>query len=278
MSLSRNLPAELLSVFLLTSGCSAQGEPEGMSLPPSPPYEALDWPLSTNGMNPVDFWAAANQGALATLGAAALLDENDKLVATPLLDTSGGSSVLRYLIRCALNDETTVKSVGGAKFAGDIGLAPDWTSRALTTSEQRWITACLLDHLNGLGQSVSIALVGTNPALIADPGDDAASYTISDVTSFGNVFLGVPKAYVCADLGVSLGCGVFASIYTLQRLCGLSPTCGATNLGLCALVCVHDAVGNPSCTVPLGPTYAEAIATRLEATVAVSLYPLCSFP
>jgi len=278
MSLSRNVPAKLFSVCMLASGCLMQGEPADTQLPPlSRPYLRADWPLSTNGMNPVDFWVPANQAALRSLGAAALLDNGKNLVATSLLNTDGGRSILGYIIRCALDDNTTVKSAGGATFGGDIGLASAWTSRALTTSEQRWMTACLLDHLNGLGQNVSIALVGNNPALIADPGEDAQGYTISEMTAFGNLFLGSPKAYICADLGINLACGGAASTHTLKRICGLSPTCGATHLGLCALACSHDAAGNPTCTVPLGPTYAEAISTRLEETVAVSLYPLCSF-
>jgi hypothetical protein len=97
------------------------------------------------------------------------------------------------------------------------------------------------------------------------------------MTAFGNIFSGPQQAYVCADLGVDLACGLGFSTYTLQRVCGLLPTCGATVLGLCALNCTYDGDDNPTCRVLplLGPTYPEAISTRLDETGFVSLYPLC---
>jgi hypothetical protein len=278
MSLSRNVFMAQLSVCVLASGCTLGGETQDAPLDPiAVPSTTLDRPLGTNGLSPVDFWAPANQQALRNLGAAALQGTGGTLVATPLLDTAGGRSILSHVFRCALSDSTTVQSVAGYTFAGDFNLAPAWTSRSLTTSEQRWLTACLLDHLNGLGASVSILLQGSHPGLVADPDDDPTGYTINDTTAFGNIFLGNPKAYVCVDPGIQIACGVGFSTYTLQRICGLSPTCGASLLGLCTLICAHDAAGDPTCTVPLGSTYPEAISTKLSETAALSLYPVCSF-
>jgi hypothetical protein len=286
MSFSRNVSMSLLGVCVLVSGCSVEGgEPEdvpavGIDLPDegiSAPSMTLDFPISTNGLSPTDFWVPANQQALRSLGAGALYNAGGALVPTTLLNTLGGQSVLRHALRCALNDGTTVQSASGA-FAGELNLAPAWASRALNTSEQRWLTACMLDHLNGLAAEVSIGLVGQHPALVAAPGFDSTDYTINDQTAFGNLFLASPKAYICPDLGLNLVCGLQVSTYTLLRICGLSPTCGATVLLPCSLICSRDAAGNPTCTYPLllGPTYTEAISTKLEENVALSLYPLCS--
>jgi hypothetical protein len=279
MSSSRNLAPAWLGVCVLVSGCFTKEELEDAPFDPMTdvPYRTLEGPVSTNGLSPVDFWAADRQQALRALGASALLDEGGTLVATPLLDTPAGRSVLSYALRCALGGGTTVQSAPGATFTGDLALAPAWTARALTTSEQRWVTACLLDHLNGLGSHVSIMLQGNHPALIVDPNDDPASYSIDEMTGFGNMFLSTPKAYVCVDPSLDLSCGANTSLSVLQRICGSSPTCGATNLGLCTLVCSKDAAGNPTCAAPLGATYPESISTKLQRSVAVSLYPLCVF-
>jgi hypothetical protein len=279
MLLSRYLSMSLLGVCVLASGCSVEGESDEVPFDRiSVPSKTLDYPVTTNGLNPLDFWVPANQQALRSLGVAALLDAGGTLVPTTLLNTAGGQSVLRHALRCALNDDTTVQSAAGDAFAGELNLASAWASRALNTSEQRWLTACLLDHLNGLDAEVSIGLVGQHPALVAAPGFDSSDYTINDQTAFGNLFLASPKAYICPDLGLNLVCGLQVSTYTLLRICGLSPTCGATVLLPCSLICSRDAAGNPTCTYPLllGPTYTEAISTKLEENVALSLYPLCS--
>ena len=279
MWLSRNPCTALFVVCGLASGCLRSGEPADDPVDgiPDVPRTTLDIPVSTNGMNPLDFWAPANQQALRDMGAAALLREGGVLWATPLLDTAAGRSILGYTLGCALGDGATVQSVTGYMFAGNLALAPGWTGRSLTTSEQRWVTACLLDHLNGLNVTVPILMVGDHQALALHPGDDVSGYTIHDMTAFGNLFLGSPTAYLCVDLDICLACGVGYSTYTLQRICGASATCGATHLGVCGLICAHDAAGNPTCTVPLGATYGEAIATRLQRSGAVSLYPVCSF-
>jgi hypothetical protein len=272
----------LLSVLSSGSGCLAAGDAGDIDGSVAVPRAALAGPVGANGLSPVDFWAPSIQADLRDLGDGALLTWGGALVNTDLLDTAGGRSVLEYTIRCALSDGTTVQRDGYA-FEGDLALAPAWTSRGLTTSEQRWMTACLLQHLNGLGASVPIMLEGSHPALVPDEGDDVSEYTIPDTTAFGNLFLPpllglLPKAYVCLDPGLDLACGAGLSLYTLERICGLSPTCGITVLGLCDLVCTYDEEGDPTCTAPLGSTYPQAIVSKLDESLFLSLWPLCELP
>jgi hypothetical protein len=199
------------------------------------------------------------------------------LVSTPLLKEASGRSVLRYAIKCALPGGQTVHSSSGASFKGEDALAPAWTSRALTTSERRWVTACLLQLLNGVGAHVPILLQGSHPALTPDPGVDLSSYTIQDTTVFGNLFVQSGPAWVCINSSVQLACGVGWSEHTLQRICGLSPTCGITLLGPCALSCGYDARGVPStCSPILGEAYAQAITSKLQESGFLALYPLCA--
>ncbi len=270
--------ALLLSFLTAMTGCIASADTEeALDIDPlAVPYETMEGPETSNGLSPVAFWDLGNQQALRSLGAAALVGASGTLPATALLGTAGGRSVLGYTVRCALPAGVTVQSANGEVFQGDIGLAPAWTSRALTTSEQRWMTACLLQQLNGVGAHVPILLTGAHPALVPDPGVDTSSYEVADATTFGNLFASSPRAYVCADLGLHLACGVGFSAHTLQRLCGLSPTCGISVLGLCALTCSYGPSGAPSCGPLFGPSYTETISTRVEETGFLSLYPLCA--
>jgi hypothetical protein len=282
MSSNHRARALLLSASIALVGCLAPVDDEvGVNDAIGVPYETMEGPYGNNGLNPVDFWSLSNQQALRALGAGALNNSSGALVSTSLLGTAGGRSVLSYTIRCALPGSASVQAADGSVFYGDLGFAPDWSTRALTTSEQRWMTACLLQHLNGLGQHVTMLLQGSHSALDPNPGEDYSDYAIGDITTFGNVFeqnlLGY-KAWACVDPILDLSCGVGLSTITLERLCGLSPTCGINILGPCALYCSYSASGDPSCTPLLGSTYTQSIASKLEESAFISLYPLCLLP
>ena len=48
--------------------------------------------------------------------------------------------------------------------------------------------------------------------------------------------------------------------------------------GTPAMQCSYSASGDPSCTPLLGSTYTQAIASKLEESAFISLYPLCILP
>lgn len=267
-----------LTSTLLATGCALDASVDDFDIGGdlSVPYETMEGPVTGNGLNPLDFWAPENRQALTALASGPLLTAQGALVPTPLLATPGGQSVLAHTLRCALPAGASIPGPAGVPFTGSIGLAPDWQTRGLTPTEQRWMTACLLQLLNGLAASVALMLEGSHPALDPRPGEDRADYVISDVTVFGNLFTPTPAAYVCVDPMIELHCdGIGWSNYTLLRLCGLSPSCGITPLTLCPLYCTRDANGDPACALPLGPDYPEAISSKVTETSFISLYPLC---
>ena len=57
------------------------------------------------------------------------------------LVNAGGESLLRYAIGCALPAQASFQVEDGTRFSGSLGIAPQWTERALNPVEQRWITA-----------------------------------------------------------------------------------------------------------------------------------------
>jgi hypothetical protein len=112
-----------------------------------------------------------NRLSLNSLSSVALTPDGESLASTDLLSDEGGRELLRYLVRCALPEGTELTgSTGQASytFHGLVGLAPAWLDQPLKTSEQRWVSGCLLAHVNGYGVEVPISLRGQHPALYAD--------------------------------------------------------------------------------------------------------------
>lgn len=234
--------------------------------------EALEW---TNGNDPIFFWNPSTQTALRALAQGALGDADENLTNTPLTSLTAGRHLLGYVIGCALPAGTSLTD-DGVTYQGVAGLAPSWETSALTdVSSQRWVTACVLQTLNGLGVHVPLRLFGSNPALADLPTSDLSKYTVPDATMFGNVFTSTnPRAYACTDMGFLKGCTIDASAYALKRICGLSLACGLSLLGPCSASCVAGATG-ATCKDPSNTVYPEAISSKLQRTLVIKLDPLC---
>ena len=91
-----------------------------------------------------------------------------------LASTADKRKQLTYLVRCALPaDVALYADIEGERFTfpGSIGLAPRWLTEAMTPSEERWVSACLLAHVNYFGKHVRISIRATGVAV------PAVSYT-----------------------------------------------------------------------------------------------------
>ncbi|MEI6334134.1 MAG: hypothetical protein WCS87_06205 [Methylococcaceae bacterium] len=111
-----------------------------------------------------------------------------------------GRSLLKYLVRCALDNGTEAHlSLPGEKFIymGGVGLAPEWAQRALTLTEQRWVSACIFALTNKLGKSVRVDLRAAHPKIGEDTEEEKRIYLLHEGGFFGNLFLPVPVSYVC---------------------------------------------------------------------------------
>ena len=84
-------------------------------------------------------------------------------------------------------------------FPGSIGLAPHWHTQAMTPSEERWVSACLLAHVNFFGKHVRISIRATDPPVpeLEASSEERKTYTIAEGGFFGNLFLPQPVAYTC---------------------------------------------------------------------------------
>ena len=82
-------------------------------------------------------------------------------VPSNLADTPTKREQLKYLVGCALAEETEAyTTVDGEEyiFEGDMGLAPQWIDKGLTPEEERWVSACMLAKTNFFGKHVRISM------------------------------------------------------------------------------------------------------------------------
>jgi hypothetical protein len=119
-----------------------------------------------------------------------------------LASTAAKRKQLTYLVRCALPaDVTLYADIEGERFTfpGSIGLAPRWLTEAMTPSEERWVSACLLAHVNYFGKHVQISIRAAGVAVpeLQTSTDEQQTYTIFEGGFFGNLFAPAPVAYTC---------------------------------------------------------------------------------
>jgi len=122
-----------------------------------------------------------------------------------LASTAAKRHQLTYLVRCALPEHIVVYAdYGGERFTfqGSMGLAPRWLAEAMTPSDERWVSACLLAHVNYFGKHVRVSMRATPPPVPAFEADDdeQQTYTIFEGGFFGNLFLPQPVAYTCQGM------------------------------------------------------------------------------
>src|ERR1043165_3688240 len=119
---------------------------------------------------------------------------------TAQLDSTGAGAVggnaasrkvLNYAAGCALDATQTVNfTVGGVNFTlyGAMGMVPAWTSRAITTDEAAWISACVFARVNLTSASITISARGSL-ANLGSTSDELANYRIEEGAFWGNAFV-----------------------------------------------------------------------------------------
>jgi hypothetical protein len=206
--------------------------------------------VGIGGLSPACFWHKDTQFALRTLGNQSLVGEDGFLRAAPMLSTSC-KEVLSYLVRCALPAGETVETMSGETYTGSFGLAARWHEAGMANPEKGWVTACMLQHLNGTESGVPFMLEGPNTEL------DGARIMEKDVSADsivgGNLFNawtapidGPPfNAYACVDDGLSEVCGQDAEGALRARMCGdvAASACGLVIVGECSTACTFDESG-----------------------------------
>jgi hypothetical protein len=109
---------------------------------------------------------------------------------------------LQYLVRCALPQSIILYTQQGTErftFPGEMGLAPGWLQHAMTPTEERWVSACMLAMVNYFGKHVEVSIRAEPPPVpfLVPSDEEKHHFTIFEGGFFGNLFRPHPVAYVC---------------------------------------------------------------------------------
>lgn len=148
---------------------------------------------------------------------------------------------LKYLVSCALDEGTGLQgNYGGEtyKFPGGMGLAPHWNESALSLSERRWVSACILARTNAFGERIQISLRADAPfASLQSTPQEMASHSLYEGGFFGDLFAEDAAAFVCVGARHSDGVAARAK---RRRVCSdtvedgtLRTQCGFIQVGTC---------------------------------------------
>lgn len=159
-----------------------------------------------------------------------------------LIATAQARQQLKYLASCALDPDTVLhgaKDGQAYEFPGSMGLAPAWSKRALSLSERRWVSACILARTNAFGVSVQISMRATEPTFtsLAATSGEVESHSLYEGAFYGDLFADQAFAFVCVGKTHSSEQAVRAK---RQRVCtdvaqdGSNVTqCGFVQTGIC---------------------------------------------
>ncbi len=130
--------------------------------------------------------------------------------AAALLSTADGRDLFGYIVSCALPKQVTLHAqVDGTDyaFAGAIGLAPEWTERAIHTHSQHWVSSCILARVNAHDISLLISLRGPSHALSTTQ-QEAHDYSLEEGAFYGQIFVPDDQqivAYACEGRAQAAG-------------------------------------------------------------------------
>jgi hypothetical protein len=150
-----------------------------------------------------------------------------------LANSPYAAEFLRYAIRCALpaGQSLTYEEPGAIfVFHGLLGVAPGWAYGPATLDDERWVSACLLAHVNFYAVHVDVSLRGAHNGLATTP-TELVDFPIDHEAFWGNIFRD-PRSLVSCT-GVAAG----GSSSSPQRVCATSSVCGFQSVGGCALNC-----------------------------------------
>jgi hypothetical protein len=232
-----------LSLVVVVAGCAASGP----SLGTTESHVETQNRLATNRL-------ATNRLATNRLATNGLSEATSIADLKTMASDEGGRELLTYMVSCALPEGQSLDVVtddGTYTFDGMIGLAPDWVTQPLSTTDARWVSACLLARVNYYGVTVHISMRGDSPALAITP-EEGTDYPLYEGAFWGNLFVDGPQdKNACMSQYKSTDPQV-ASVPL--RECTV-PTgdgttmCGFTYAGICEDVCSGEngASGFTSC-------------------------------
>ena len=183
--------------------------------------------------------------------------------------TQASRKVLTTAVICALDSTQSISFVvDGVSYAytGGLGIAPGWTTSALTPTQASWVSACVFAAVNNLSMVVWVSVRGSVSSLVPSL-TERTSYQIEEGAYWGNAFvdLGAIAAYSCdgvdqlindtyADLPLRQ-CAQWDGVIGSNK----SP-CGMGYAGRCSSVCTTTSAPYAGCSF-LGGAASDSVVT-----------------
>ncbi|MDC0740121.1 hypothetical protein [Polyangium mundeleinium] len=220
-------------------------------------------PGSSNPFNPSCFWNPNVQAAYKLYAQNPLyVDTLGTLPAnTHLSQVSSAcrSHALKFLARCALPEGSSMTDPDtNITYNGWLGVANPWKTQALSSDDQKWVTSCLIAHLNGYGLEVPILLQGARSEL-QPTSTQISEFPVTESRAWGNLFAPNFVANVCYFSDLAAACDVEQVVE--QRLCGSSPDCSIDIVGNCNSACFYNSLDG---FVQCGSSGQEHVSVRLK--------------
>ena len=181
------------------------------------------------------------QAFLSSLFVVTYLGGATVLQAQPRLDVdylrSKSLHLANYLSQCSFSKNKKIQLSDQTQFSGYYGLAPQADQNPLSSTEKKWVSACLLSLTNATGTHVLVALQGVHRNL-ERLATVRSRFTILEGAFYGDVFSQEKVLYACQGNSAQLRSDLIAK----RRLCTLSELggqsrCGFTITGSCDQVC-----------------------------------------
>ncbi|MEO5727209.1 MAG: hypothetical protein ABIV93_09445 [Byssovorax sp.] len=113
--------------------------------------------------------------------------------------------LLKYIVSCAFDATQSfgftwkdgLNLVHEETYWGALALAKSWPTKPLSTSDQEWVSACLIARVNWYGVSVPLSIRGATGGLGVTDSVELDSYDREEGAFWGNLFAVSPRAYSC---------------------------------------------------------------------------------
>lgn len=246
----------LVSLAILVAGCGVDAmDDDGQEVGVGGGIDDLPiHKITANGMLPSKIRATTI--GLAKLDATAVSNSG-------LINTAAGRELLTYIVSCAYQPQQTVTGTMTISpyttftFQGAVGLSPLWYKGALSASDRRWVSACVMARANYYGTTVSISLQGNHSALAIDFDQD---YGIDEGAFFGDILSGgTPQMGAC--MGIDQAHDNTQGDLPIRKCAAGSAWCGYTFVGNCS----------DNCTTSTTFPYAGCAVSHYQEVVSVKL-------
>jgi hypothetical protein len=189
--------------------------------------------------------------------------------------TNLARKVLSFAATCALDATQSVDfTVGGVTYhaTGLMGIAPSWTTSALSASDADWVSACVASRVNLTSAIVEISARGNNAGYDTTIGE-ITDYEIEEGGFWGNVFtdLGSVAGYSCNGIDQAADdtvgdlplreCAEWDGVASSNA----SP-CGFHYAGLCSAACSTATAPYNGCSFLGGAANSSVVTTFLYGT------------